>query len=511
MYGVTSPLSAEAGRASGPCQPRAAGLIARHPDLWALALIVAVALALRLGFFLNAPPFFEGDARGYLVRAVEIPSGPKLNFSSKATGGYPLFIAAVFAVGEPSLQAIVFAQHLLGVGSSLAAYLAARTLAGRLAGLLAGLATAASGSALIYEHVILTEALFGCLLAAGTALLLIGLRRRSLRWYVAAGATMGIATLVRPVALALLPLAMAPILLRPQWRRALLAGASYALSFGLVLLVWSLGVVRNSSENTPVHPGQTLVERTLRHSGADVSMYADPGSPTDPPLIRAGRRVLRDIEPEQPSAFEVRAALARRLNLSDAEASRLAWQVAVDAVRRHPDLYLAGTWDQLVKLIIGDDESVARHVGRRSAWKGKDLERVSEEGMLPPSLSEPELPPDEALGLAELMGHLYQPSGWMVAILAGCGLALYWAVRDTSRRPVLLPLSAAAILAVCTVAMTGSLPRYRYPLDPLLHVAAAAGIVWTIGALLERRVPGRGLLARPSRPRAGARASRPPR
>ena len=154
-------------------------------------------------------------------------------------------------------------------------------------------------------------------------------------------------------------------------------------------------------------------------------------------------------------------------------------------------MYLAGTWDQLVKLIIGDDESVARHVGRRSAWKGKDLERVSDEGMLPPSLSEPELPPDEALGLAELMGHLYQPSGWMVAILAGCGLALYWAVRDTARRPVLLPLSAVAILAVCTVAMTGSLPRYRYPLDPLLHVAAAAGIVWTVGALLERRVPGR--------------------
>jgi hypothetical protein len=75
----------------------------KHPDLLSLGLIFGVAVTVRLVFFLNAPIFFEGDARGYLLRAVEIASGEGFQFSLKRTPGYPLLIAAIFAMAGPSL------------------------------------------------------------------------------------------------------------------------------------------------------------------------------------------------------------------------------------------------------------------------------------------------------------------------------------------------------------------------------------------------------------------------
>src|SRR5436305_810145 len=80
-------------------------------------------------------------------------------------------------------------------------------------------------------------------------------------------------------------------------------------------------------------------------------MYAAADAPGDPPLLRAGRRVLREIEPEQPNSYEILAALVRRLNVSETQASELMWQLSVDAIRRHPAAYLTGTIIQLGQLL----------------------------------------------------------------------------------------------------------------------------------------------------------------
>src|SRR5262245_40168692 len=132
----------------------------KQPDLLCCAAIAAAAIAVRAIFFLHAPIFFEGDARGYFVRAVEIATGEGFQFSLKRTPGYPLLMATVFSVAGLNLEAVALVQHAFGVATALLVYDAARRIAGRPAGLIAGLATALSGSTLIYEHVMLTESLF---------------------------------------------------------------------------------------------------------------------------------------------------------------------------------------------------------------------------------------------------------------------------------------------------------------------------------------------------------------
>src|SRR5207249_5396142 len=136
-------------------------------------------------------------------------------------------------------------------------------------------------------------------------------------------------------------------------------------------------------EATPVHPGHFLIMRTIQRSGGGVPMYADPDAPGDPSLMRAGRRVLREIEPEQPNSYEILAALVRRLNVSETQASELMWQLSIDAIRRHPAAYLSGTIIQLGQLLQGDDESAQDHAARPSAWHGRELDRLLRDGTLP--------------------------------------------------------------------------------------------------------------------------------
>src|SRR5215208_7180102 len=114
--------------------------LTRHPDTWRLLLIAVAASVVRIVFFQHAPVFFEGDARGYLVRAVEISTGEGFQFSLKRTPGYPLFMAAVFDAFGINLEPVVLVQHLFGIATALLAYDCARRIAGRTAGLLAGLA-----------------------------------------------------------------------------------------------------------------------------------------------------------------------------------------------------------------------------------------------------------------------------------------------------------------------------------------------------------------------------------
>jgi hypothetical protein len=440
----------------------------------------------RLAFFSNAPVFFEGDARGYLVRAVEIVTGDGLNFTLKRTPGYSLLIAAVFAVAGPSLGAVVVVQHLLGVGTAALTYGCARSIAGRPAGLIAGLATAASGSSLIYEHAILTEALFGCILVGGTWRVVVGLKRQSPAVLALAGVVAGIGAVVRPVGLTLA--LVGPLLMvgsHPS-RRGLVTGGAYLAAFGLIVMPW---IVRNGlvhGEATPVHPGRFLIERTIKSNQTGVSMYAAPAGPDQPRLLREGRKILRGIESEQPTSFEVHATLARRLELTDVEASDLMWDLAVDAIRREPGAYLSGTWIELVQLIAGHEESVREHVlTRRSAWKGEDLEQMLDDGAVPDLL--PEVWPEQGrrLPVAEALAHLYQPSRWIDVLLLASLLAAIWVLRDPSKRAVLIPLVIAAALVCCTVTINGAYARYRYPLDPLLHIAAAAGLVWSASLLLR--------------------------
>ncbi|MFN0071031.1 MAG: ArnT family glycosyltransferase [Chloroflexota bacterium] len=451
-----------------------------------LAIIALVAIGLRVAFFFHAPVFFEGDARGYLVRAVEITAGDGFQFSLKRTPGYPLLLAAVFEIAGTSLEAVVLVQHLFGIATALLTFDCARRIAGRWAGLLAGLATATSGSMLMYEHVILTEALFTVLLVATLWLLLSGLMRRSMLLIAFAGLIASLGSMIRPVGLALTFAVPVLVLWVVPRRDALKLGAVFLAAFGLVMAPWVLRNALVHGEAEVVHPGRFLIERTITNNQTGIPMFAGPDRATDSRRIRTGRAILRAIESERPNSFEAHNALVRRMNLTDAQASDLLWDLAVDAIVRAPDVYVWGTWLELGELITGERETVSSHVAdRRSSWKGTELMRLVNAGLLndllPVSWDE-----EGHRAIADAVTQLYQPTNAILLILGFSIIATAWGLRDSSRRLALLPVGMALALAACTLIINGAFPRYRYPLDPLLHMAAAAGCVWTCTAVRAR-------------------------
>jgi 4-amino-4-deoxy-L-arabinose transferase-like glycosyltransferase len=452
----------------------------QHSDLLAVAAILMVAAAVRLVFFLHAPIFFEGDARGYLLRAVEISTGEGFQFTLKRTPGYPLFMASVFGVAGPSLEAVALAQHFLGIVTALLTYGCARQIAGRAAGLIAGLATALSGSMLIYEHVMLTESLFTLLIAAAVWLAILGVSNRSWLWLLLSGVVASLSAMIRPVGL-VLAFVIPPLTLCLIRREAgvRLAGV-FLVAFGLVMSPWVLRNALVHGEAEVVHPGRFLIARTFRHNPTGISMYSGGDKPGESQRMQDGRAILRAIEEERPSSFEAHSALVRRMRLSDAEASDLLRDLAIDAILRSPDVYAMATWMELGVLVFSEPESVAQHVeDRRQAWRGDELLDLVKDGTIP-ELIPTTWDADSHLAIAEAAASVYQPAHWNGLLLVLSVIAAAWGARNADRRAVLFPLGTVAGIALCTVLVNGSLPRYRYPMDPLLHVAAASSVVWLV-------------------------------
>lgn len=472
------------------------------PNALSVLAVVGSAVAVRWLFFVNAPVFFEGDARGYLVRAVEIAGGDGLNFTLKRTPAYPIAMAGVFLFTGTSLDAIVLVQHVLGLLTALLAYVCGRLIAGPKAGLIAGLATGLSGSGLIYEQIILTETLFATGVMLMTVSLVLAHRHPPFGWLLLGGMVTAVSTLVRPVGLAMAAAVPPLAALAWGWRRGLVRCAIFAAGLVFVLAPWS---VRNSMEHgqvAPVHPGRYLIERTMKYNPTGVSMYGDPPRPGEPAIERQARRILAEIEPERLGSYDVWNALSRRLRLSDAEISDLLWKLALDAILRHPDAYIRGTFIQLGQVIVGQVETVAEHTRiRRQSWKGQELEQEFRAGTISPDLVPESIPDlDARVQRAEVIAQLYQP-GRVIGLILILGFAALWyGIFDPDRRLVFVPAAVAGALLACSVIIVGYEPRFRYPIDPLFHVCAAAGAVWLGDAIARRMAPlalGR---------RAGARA-----
>ncbi|HEY6049901.1 MAG TPA: glycosyltransferase family 39 protein, partial [Thermoanaerobaculia bacterium] len=164
-------------------------------------------------------------ASGDFTWPVPPPHGP----------GYPFFLALVLRLSAGSLGAAAVVQAILGaVGCVLAARIG-RKFFGREAGLLAGLLLAVEGAVALVDVSLFSEGLLLVLL--GAALLRISPHGPpTLRGALAAGAWIGLAALVRPTAVFLLPVALASVFLgrdgaerQGRWGRSLAIAAAAAV------------------------------------------------------------------------------------------------------------------------------------------------------------------------------------------------------------------------------------------------------------------------------------------
>jgi tetratricopeptide (TPR) repeat protein len=210
--------------------------------LWLLA-IFAFGLLLRLIVLhrlldlpLHRTP--QLDSLEYLIRAEQIRLGNLTVPDNPAHGpGYPFFAAGVLSLFEGSLTALGVAQSLLGAALCvLVAGLVWRWF-GRQAGILAGLLLAVNGPVILIGTSILAEGLLLFLLILSLWIFESG--ELSPARAAVAGALIGLAGLVRPTALAVLPLVAALAFRRGGSRRSgwVAAGTLTAAALLMVLPV----------------------------------------------------------------------------------------------------------------------------------------------------------------------------------------------------------------------------------------------------------------------------------
>ncbi len=450
----------------------------RAPSLrLVLGVVGLVALALRLALLLRAPAFIIADSDNYFLPGYQLARGIGFDLDLRRTPAYPLFVAFVVDRLAEDLSALLLAQHLLGVGACLLVAWLGLRLFGPWAGLLAGLLAACAAPLLAAEHYVMAEALFIPLLVLAVAALCWALRAPGPWPLLLGGALIGVAALARPIGLVLaLALAAALLLQEGGVRGAFRRGLPALAGLALVLVPWmARNAVVHGSFSADGTGGQTLVGRTMRHDRGFAFENLDDG---DPARQRA-RAIMRDGRGGFVSP--VRERIKRDLGLTDAEANRLMRDLAVEAIRREPGYYLAGTLDSFWRLVQGPPERVRDHwATRREARNREEWEGHLEIRHLlgPPS------PIQEAqYAEAEALLSLYQPGrlGSIVPILAVIGLI--GLLRSPNRGAgALIGLTSVGLL-LASAALVAPLPRYRYPAEPLFALLAAVGVVtlvsWT--------------------------------
>ena len=173
-----------------------------HRATWLHVLVILAAGAALRWPLLALAPLFTTDSRCcyYHYAANQLLAGQPFDSDLHYPPGYAVFLAGVLRVADLDTAAVTFVQHGLGLASGLLVYFLGRRLFGPLVGLAAALATVLDGELAVYEHAVMTEALFTFLLVGAIGLLVLGVARYP--WQTAAGfgLLLGLATLVRPSA-----------------------------------------------------------------------------------------------------------------------------------------------------------------------------------------------------------------------------------------------------------------------------------------------------------------------
>jgi 4-amino-4-deoxy-L-arabinose transferase-like glycosyltransferase len=443
----------------------------------AVALVALLALVIRLAFDFRAPPFVTNDSLSYLLPGYDLVHGSGFAPILKRPPFYSLLVGGVIALFGEDLRALMLVQHLFGVGTVLLTYGIGRLVFGPVAGLLAALLTALSGPLIVTDHYLMSEALFGLLLAGGLFAYLRGVRSGRLGWLAAAGVLLGLAALTRPIAqLILVLLIVALPLFLPRWRPTLRGALVLAVLFAVTVLPWMIrNQVVQGTFAIAGGSGEGLAVRTIRYE-QKFDFREPPGGDPDRQMVRA-RRIYRD-EAEDGSAFELARRLREELNVSEVEAERLMRTISLQAILQQPGYYLLGTADMFLQTLIG------RPVRLRQDWL--PWRGIVWDERVEPLLPAPTPAEDRDFAVAERLVTLYDPARVAVPLVAlmlvGIAAGLMPAHRGA---PVLGAMVLGVLLA--GAALIGIEWRYRYPLDPAINVLAAGGLTTLVG-LVTRRI-----------------------
>jgi hypothetical protein len=448
-------------------------------DLVLVAVVMGVAAVVRVVFLsTGAPAFVTPDSDDYLWPGYALAHGLGFEPELRRTPLYPILIAGVLAAGG-TLSTIVAVQHALGVLTAGLTYLLGRAtfgpLAGHAAGLLAGLAVAMSGPLLIYEHYLMSEALFTLVLTLALVALVVALRLSTTRALLVAGGAVALAALTRPVGQVLLPLAVGLVVLLslPAWRLSLRRAAVLACGVAIVLAPWTIrNLVIHGSTGAEGALGQALIGRTVRHDKG--YRYDDPSHPDPNPTRAAARRIIQqEADGGEPSGGTITARVRDELGLTQSQTSTLLREIAISEIMERPGHYLETTGDMAWELFQGRNERLLGNWRQRTTrnWDRKWDPRLV-------ALLDADLPAEgEPYLRADAVTSFFQPWRWRWTMTWLFGIGLASALTFPRFRPALAPALAALALVLAAAALDGLVWRFRYPADPAIAVVAAGGLV----------------------------------
>lgn len=359
--------------------------------------------------------------------------------------GYAAFVALSSAMSTPNPAAVALVQ--LGLTVAIAAMLVvlAGWLAGPDASLLAGWLYALSAAAALWSLTVMSETLFAACLVAAALAWAAALHRRSISFALLCGILLGLAALVRPIGLVLLPIwcvATAVGMARRGHRRlGIRLGMVIAVGAVAVTLPWA---VRNQSVHGRLTFSGVASESFYNFNIAQVKASAEGTTRSDAAAwIGAERSELQDtlqVITAYPLAFVTEQ---------------------VKGVFRTTLGQEAGTWASL----LGYPEALRGGLGVVSTFLRSDfagaLSKIRE------AVSDPVTA--QILGLALLaeahIGALY------VLVLA---LLLFG--RDRLGGPLVVGLALTVVVLLVIPAAAGQ-ARFRIPAEPFLAILAALG--WT--------------------------------
>lgn len=249
-----------------------------------LLLIAAGALALRLAYALGLAPDLAGldDDSFYHLTALELADGNGYvgTFDVFTSGEkrpiadhpplYTLLLSFLGRLGARSVDAQRMVGVFAGTLTVAAIGFAARQLAGQRAGLAAAALAAVYPAFIAADGALMSETLFGTLVAFSLVWTLFLLQRPTLPGMALLGLLVGLAALTRSEGLLLLPLLAVPVLVVAPGRRLAL-GATMAAVTALAIAPW---VIRNVDVfGEPVY--STNDGATLAGANCDRTYYGD--------------------------------------------------------------------------------------------------------------------------------------------------------------------------------------------------------------------------------------------
>jgi tetratricopeptide (TPR) repeat protein len=255
----------------------------RDPWIWSVFI---VALALRLTYLvdLRHAPFFshpQMDALYHDQWARRLAAGDWIGSGVFFRAPlYPYFLGVMYALFGPDYTLVRIVQFLLGSFTAVFTTIVVGRRFGRMAGVTAGLLQATYGPGLYYEGELLLVVLEAPLNLAATWALDQAVATKRARAWALAGAFLGLAALVRPNILALLPVVGVYALWafgRASWSRLALYGGTALLVLAPVLLrnaivghdfvpVASQGGLNYYLGNNPAADGMSAVAPEFRRT-----------------------------------------------------------------------------------------------------------------------------------------------------------------------------------------------------------------------------------------------------